>query len=116
AESSEAERRATDAERELMDWKSAQYMEEHLGEEYDALIISVQKFGFFVELMEVFIEGLVPLAALEEFTGERCFFREYDRTIVCARGRKVFRLGGMLRVRADRVDPMRRRVEFTPIR
>jgi ribonuclease R len=115
AESSEAERRAQDAERELMDWKSAQYMEEHLGDEYEALIISVQKFGFFVELMEVFVEGLVPLAALEEFAGERCFFREQDRTLVSARRRRVFRLGDRLRVRADRIDPMRRRVEFTPV-
>ena len=53
SESSEAERRADMAERELMDWKTAQFMESHLGEEYDALIISVQKFGFFVELMEI---------------------------------------------------------------
>ena len=59
-ETSEAERRADAAERELIDWKRAQFMEQHLGEEYDALIISVQKFGFFVELMEVFVEGLVP--------------------------------------------------------
>ena len=46
------------AERELMEWKTAQFMESHLGEEYDALIISVQKFGFFVELVEIFVEGL----------------------------------------------------------
>jgi ribonuclease R len=116
AESSEAERRADDAERELMDWKTAQYMEEHLGDEFDALIISVMKFGFFVELMEVFVEGMVPLAALEEFTGERCLYREQDRSIVTARGRRAFRLGDRLRVRADRIDPMRRRVEFTPVR
>src|SRR6202035_2384470 len=50
-ESSETERRAEAAERELIEWKTAQFMEQHLGEEYDALIISVQKFGFFVELM-----------------------------------------------------------------
>ena len=71
-ETSEAERRADGAERELMDWKTAQFMEQHLGEEYDALIISVQKFGFFVELMEIFVEGLVPINRLEEETGERC--------------------------------------------
>ena len=58
SESSEAERRAEAAERELMEWKTAQFMESHLGEEYDALIISVQKFGFFVELTEIFVEGL----------------------------------------------------------
>src|SRR3989475_5140381 len=58
-ETSEAERRANGAERELMDWKTAQFMEEHLGEEYDGLIISVQKYGCFVELFEVFVEGLL---------------------------------------------------------
>ena len=66
SESSEAERRADAAERELMDWKTAQFMESHLGEEYDALIISVQKFGFFVELVEIFVEGLVSIDRLEE--------------------------------------------------
>src|SRR5260370_3979903 len=76
AETSEAERRANGAERELMDWKTAQFMEEHLGEEYDGLIISVQKYGCFVELFEVFVEGLLPINALEEATGARCVFRE----------------------------------------
>src|SRR5580700_9158202 len=61
SETSEAERRANGAERELMDWKTAQFMEQHLGEEYEALIISVQKFGCFVELFEVFVEGLLPI-------------------------------------------------------
>jgi ribonuclease R len=114
AESSEAERRADMAERELMDWKRAQYMEQRLGEEYEALIISVQKFGFFVELMEVFVEGLVPINQLEEATGQRCFYRERDHAIVCGRGGhgRAWRLGDRVRVRADRIDPMRHRVEF----
>jgi len=112
-ESSEAERRADGAERELMDWKTAQFMESHLGEEYDALVISVQKFGFFVELMEIFVEGLVPITTLEELTGERCFYRERDHSIVTQRGRRAWRLGDRVRVRADRIDPMRRRVEFS---
>jgi len=60
----------------LMDWKTAQFMESRQGEEYEALIISVQKFGFFVELMEVFVEGLVPINRLEEKTGDRCVYRE----------------------------------------
>ncbi len=112
-ESSEAERRADSAERELMDWKTAQFMESHLGEEYDALVISVQKFGFFVELVEIFVEGLVPITSLEEFTGERCVYRERDPAIVTPRGRRAWRLGDRVRVRADRIDPMRRRVEFS---
>ncbi len=112
-ESSEAERRAEGAERELMNWKTAQFMESHLGEEYDALVISVQKFGFFVELMEIFVEGLVPINRLEEQTGERCFYRERDHSIAAQRGRQAWRLGDRVRVRADRIDPMRRRVEFS---
>jgi ribonuclease R len=114
AESSEAERRADAAERELMDWKTAQFMEQHLGDEYEALIISVQKFGFFVELMEIFVEGLVPINRLEEETGAHCLYRERDHAIVSGRGghTRIWRLGDRVRVRADRIDPMRRRVEF----
>src|SRR5207245_10859962 len=85
-ETSEAERRANGAERELMDWKTAQFMEEHLGEEYDGLIISVQKYGCFVELFEVFVEGLLPVGALEEFAGARCVLRERDHAIVALPG------------------------------
>jgi ribonuclease R len=131
SETSEAERRANGAERELMDWKTAQFMEEHLGEEYDGLIISVQKFGCFVELFEVFVEGLLPINALEEAAGARCVYRERDHAIVAmpssdkrrggasagrGRGAKPKQLawqhGDRVRVRAERIDPMRRRVEF----
>jgi len=131
AETSEAERRANGAERELMDWKTAQFMEEHLGEEYDGLIISVQKYGCFVELFDVFVEGLLPIGALEEFSGARCALRERDHAIVAlagagsgrgsrgsrrSRGAKPrqleWHLGDKVRVRAERIDPMRKRVEF----
>ena len=130
-ETSEAERRANGAERELMDWKTAQFMEEHLGEEYDGLIISVQKYGCFVELFDVFVEGLLPVNALEEATGARCVYREKDHAIVAlptsdkrrggasagkGRGAKpkqlIWQHGDRVRVRAERIDPMRRRVEF----
>jgi ribonuclease R len=121
SQSSEAERRADSAERELMQWKTAQFMENHLGEEYGALIISVQKFGFFVELVEIFVEGLVSIDRLEEFTGQRCVYRERDHSIVTepyrgsrgAGSKKVFRLGDLVRVRAERIDPFRHRVEFS---
>jgi ribonuclease R len=119
SESSEDERRADGAERELIEWKTAQFMESHLGEEYEALVISVQKFGFFVELTEIFVEGLVPIDRLEESTGLRCTYRERDHVIVAephrssrGAGRRTFRLGDVVRVRAERIDPLRRRVEF----
>ncbi len=115
SESSEAERRADAAERELLEWKTAQFMESRLGEEYDALIISVQKFGMFVELLDLFVEGLVGMDRIEEFCGRRCLYRERDHAIVseAARGsRHMFALGGRVRVRAERIDPLRHRVEF----
>lgn len=132
AETSEAERRAAGAERELLDWKTAQFMEEHLGEEYDGLITSVQKFGCFVELFEVFVEGLLPVGALEEAADARCVYRERDHAIVAmreshasrgargsSRGSKpqelAWHLGDRVRVRAERIDPMRKRVEFALI-
>jgi ribonuclease R len=121
SESSDAERGADMAERDLMEWKTAQFMENHLGDEYEALIISVQKFGFFVELMEIFVEGLVSIDRLEQYTGHRCEYRERDHTIVTepyrgSRGsnqRRVFRLGDRVKVRAERIDPFRHKVEFS---
>ncbi|HEX9760435.1 MAG TPA: VacB/RNase II family 3'-5' exoribonuclease [Candidatus Acidoferrales bacterium] len=111
-ESSDAERRADAAERELMDWKTARFMEKHLGEEFDAIITSILKFGFFVELLDIFVEGMVPIETLEEVVGERCLFRDRDRVIRSEHGRVTFRLGDKVRVRADRVDKVRMRVEF----
>ncbi|HYK40573.1 MAG TPA: RNB domain-containing ribonuclease [Candidatus Eremiobacteraceae bacterium] len=127
SETSDAERRAANAERELRDWKTAQFMEQHLGDEYEGLIISVQKYGCFVELMEVFVEGLLPIAAIEEAAGTRCMFREHEHAIVPGqslpqrKGRgavlqkskqRSWKLGDRVRVRAERIDPMRHRVEF----
>src|SRR5579872_2687567 len=63
-ESSQSERRADDAERELMEWKKVKFMQDRVGEDFDGLITSVTKFGFFVELTDLFVEGLVPLNTL----------------------------------------------------
>jgi len=156
-ETSETERRAESAERELMAWKTADFMEDRLGEEYEALIVSVQKFGFFVELTEMFVEGLVPIDRIEELTGEHAYYREQDHAIVsgsghaqrggtahgasgsrggagqkkksaggaskstrdadrgAAPGRQIWKLGERIRVRAERIDPIRHRVEFSPL-
>ena len=129
SETSETERRAATAERELVTWKTAQFMEQHLGDEYEALIISVQKYGCFVELFEVFVEGLIPINAFEEAAGARCLYRERDHAIVSVPGNEqrrtrsqrkqanalIWKLGDRVRVRAERIDPMRRRVEFALI-
>ncbi len=107
--SSDTERRADDAERELMEWKKVKFMQDKIGEEFDGLIISVTKFGFFVELMDMFIEGLVPLATL---TGDRFTFRENTKQIIGERSHKAYSLGDRVRVLVDRIDPVQHKINF----
>ncbi len=108
-ESSQAERRADEAERELMEWKKVKFMEDRVGEEFDGLIVSVTKFGMFVELTELFIEGLVPLASL---TDDRYLYHENTKQIIGQRTRKTYSLGDSIRVIVDRIDAMQRRIQF----
>ncbi len=103
------ERRAADAERELIEWKKAKFMEERVGEEFDALIISTTKHGFFVELTDLFVEGLVPLETL----GSDYFrYHENGRQLIGERTRKVYAIGDRLRVRLDRADPVDKKLQF----
>ena len=108
-ESSQAERRADDAERELMEWKKVKFMQDRVGEDFDALIISVTKFGFFVELSDLFVEGLVPLASL---TDDRYSYHENTREIIGLRSRKTYSLGQRVRVLLDRIDPVEKKLQF----
>ena len=109
-ESSEAERRAAEAERELIEWKKAAFMRDKLGEEFDALIISVAPFGFFVELVDLFVEGLVPL---ETLTDQRYLYREQQQQLVGERTRRSFRIGNRLRVRLDRIGEPAGKMNFS---
>jgi len=111
-ESSESERRADDAERELMEWKKVKFMADRIGEEFHGLIISVTKFGFFVELEELFIEGLVPLDTL---TDDRYTFRENTRQIIGMRTGKKYSLGDKVRVIVDRIEPVLHKINFAVI-
>jgi len=108
-ESSQTERRADEAERELMEWKKVKFMQDRVGEDFDGLIISVTKFGFFVELNDLFIEGLVPLATL---THDRFTFHENTRQIIGQHSRKTYSLGDRVRVLVDRIDPVLRKIQF----
>ena len=108
-ESSQSERRADEAERELMEWKKMKFMEDRLGDEFDGLIVSVTKFGLFVELNDMFIEGLVPLTSL---TDDRFVYHEDTRQIIGQRSRKTYSLGDPIRVLVDRIDPSQRRIQF----
>ena len=108
-ESSQAERRADDAERELMEWKKIKFMQDRVGEDFEGIVLSCTKYGFFVELDELFIEGLVPLSSLLD---DRYMFRDTDRTIVGARSGRVFRMGQRVHVLLDRIDRQQRRLQF----
>ena len=108
-ESSQSERRADDAERELMEWKKAKFMQDRVGDDFDGLIISVTKFGFFVELTDLFVEGLVPLATL---TDDRYVYHENTREIIGQRSHKIYRLGQKIRVIVDRIDPVEKKIQF----
>jgi len=117
-ESSEAERRADDAERELIDLKKLDFMEQHLGDEFDGLLISLNKWGFWVELMDLFVEGVVALETLDPAADY--YFREPTRSIAPGRRSRVpdapaFHLGDRLRVRVDRIDRQQKRLHFSVV-
>ncbi len=111
-ESSTAERRADEAERELMEWKKVKFMQERVGEDFDGLITSVTKFGFFVELTDLFVEGLVPLNTLID---DRYTYHENTREIIGQRSRKIYRIGQRLRVLVDRIDPVEKKIQFAVV-
>jgi ribonuclease R len=108
-ESSQSERRADEAERELMEWKKVKFMQDRIGEDFDGLIVSVTKFGFFVELTDLFVEGLVPLQTL---TDDRYTYHENTKQIIGQRTRKTYSLGDRVRVLVDRIDPVEKKIQF----
>ncbi|MGD0759168.1 MAG: VacB/RNase II family 3'-5' exoribonuclease [Candidatus Sulfotelmatobacter sp.] len=108
-ESSQAERRADDAERDLMEWKKVKFMQDRVGDDFDGLITSVTKFGFFVELTDLFVEGLVPLNTLVD---DRYVYHESTREIIGQRSRKTYSLGQRIHVLVDRIDPVEKKIQF----
>jgi ribonuclease R len=108
-ESSQSERRADEAERELMEWKKVKFMSDRVGEDFDGLIISVTKYGFFVELTDLFVEGLVPLDSLSD---DRYTYHENTREIIGLRSRKIYSMGERIRVLVDRIDPVEKKIQF----
>jgi ribonuclease R len=108
-ESSQSERRADEAERELMEWKKVKFMQDRVGEDFDGLIISVTKYGVFVELTDLFVEGLVPLNTL---TDDHYTYHESTREIIGQRSRKTYHLGQRVRVIVDRIDPVEKKIQF----
>jgi ribonuclease R len=103
------ERRAADAERELVEWKKAKFMNDRIGQEFDALITNTSRWGCFVELNDLYVEGLIPIESLGK---EKFGFEERTRRIVGHRSGREFRIGQPVRVLLERVDEMEKRLQF----
>ncbi len=110
AGSSETERNAADAERELVEWKKIRFMAAHVGDEFPALIINTTKYGFFVELEQFFVEGLVPI---DSILGDRFLYHENIRRIIGERTRRQFSIGDRVAVRLDRIDAVEKKLTFS---
>jgi ribonuclease R len=109
SECSVTERRAADAERELVEWKKVKFMQDRVGEEFDAMVLNPAKFGLFVELTDLFVEGLVPIESLAD---DRYTYRENTHEVVGVHAGRVYRAGDQVRVILDRVLALERKLQF----
>jgi ribonuclease R len=110
---SDRERNADDAEREIEKIKKVQFMVEKVGDEFEAVVFSVIRQGFFVELLEHFVEGFVPVGTLID---DEYFFKEKTHSFVGTRHRRHFKLGSRVLVRLDHADRETYRLTFSVIR
>ncbi len=108
-DTSARERRAMEAEREMVDLKKCQFMVERLEEEFEGFISGVTPFGFFVELADIFVEGLVHISSLKD---DFYHFEEDFHRLLGEHRRRVFQVGNSLRVRVAKVDLDRREIDF----
>lgn len=103
------ERRADEATRDALDWLKCEYMMDKVGEEFDGIISSVTGFGLFIELCDVYIEGLVHVTGL----GNDYFhFDPNHHRMVGERTRQIYRLGDKVRVKVARVDLDEKKIDF----
>jgi ribonuclease R len=109
-ETSQTERRAAEAERELVEWKKVRFMQDRVGEEFAALVLNPAKYGLFVELTDLFVEGLVPIDTLRD---DRYTWRENTHEIIGERTGRRFRAGDRVQVILDRILAQERRLQFS---
>jgi ribonuclease R len=103
------ERKAMEAEREIADLKKCQFMKDKVNEVYEGLISGVTSFGFFVELKDWFVEGLVHVSMLAD---DYYIHDEKRHALVGERTKRAFRLGDEVVVKVAAVDLERRRIEL----
>ncbi len=106
---SERERRADDAERELLQWRKVRFMADKVGDEFDGYITGVAAFGLFIELVDHFVEGLVHISSMAD---DYYRYLESSHTLHGENTHKVYRLGDKVRVQVIRVDLERRQIDL----
>lgn len=106
---SERERASESAEREAVSWKKCQFMADKIGTAYWGFVTGVAGFGFFVELEQYFVDGLVHVSSLKD---DFYHFSEETQSLVGERTRRRFRIGDRLKVVVERVEEEKRRVDF----
>ena len=106
---SEMERRADEAERELLQWKKVRFMADKVGDEFHGYITGVAAFGLFVELVEHFVEGLVHMSSMAD---DYYRYLEQQHLLRGENTKRVFRLGDKVSVQVVRVDMERRQVDL----
>ncbi len=109
-ETSQTERRAAEAERELVEWKKVRFMQNRVGEEFAALVLNPAKYGLFVELTDLFVEGLVPIDSLRD---DRYTWRENTHEVIGERTGRRFRAGDRVQVILDRILAQERKLQFS---
>lgn len=111
-QSSIRERAAVDAERAIMKWLMARFMSERVGKHYEGFVVSVRDNGMFVELIDHFVEGFVPVSSLWD---DYYIHYERDHCLVGENNGRVFRIGDTVVVRVDKVDPDRHLIDFSVV-
>jgi ribonuclease R len=106
---SQRERVAMEAEREILDRYRTRFMKDKVGDVFDGVISGVTAFGFFVELKDIFVEGLVRVTSLHD---DYYHYHEERYCLVGERTHKTFKIGDEVKVRVDRVDIERRHIDF----
>jgi len=106
---SQRERVAMEAEREILGRYRVRFMKDKIGEEFEGIISGVAAFGFFVELKDIFVEGLVRVTSLHD---DYYQYHEKNYCLTGERTHKTFRIGDGVRVRVERVDVERRHIDF----
>ena len=106
---SEMERRAADAERELIEWKKVRFMADKLGEVFSGYVTGVQVFGLFVELEEIYVQGLVHVSSMAD---DYYRFDEKAHLLKGESTKKAYRLGDKVEVQVARVDLERRQIDL----